>query len=68
MTYRVDALPVWLRPLVAVYGWLSGGVLLLVWALLRVTVRVRHVARPDGPTIQCAWHETLLPYFVACLP
>ena len=68
VTYRVDNLPVPLRPLVALYGWLSGGLVLGSWALLRLSVRVRHVGRPAGQSIQCAWHDALLPYFVACLP
>jgi lysophospholipid acyltransferase (LPLAT)-like uncharacterized protein len=68
MAYRVDNLPLPLRPLVALYGWAVGGLLLLLWAFLRATVRVRHLGRPAGQSIQCAWHEALLPYFVACLP
>ena len=68
MAYRVDALPIPLRPLVALYGWITGGLLLALWGVLRVLVRLRHVDRPTTHSIQCAWHEGLLPYFVACLP
>ena len=68
MALRVDNLPLPLRPLVALYGAVSGGLLIGVWALLRAMIRTRHVGRPEGHTIQCAWHEALLPYFVASLP
>jgi lysophospholipid acyltransferase (LPLAT)-like uncharacterized protein len=68
MAYRVDDLPRPLRPLLAVFGWWAGALLLGVWAVLRLTVRVRHEGRPTTQSIQCAWHEGLLPYFVACLP
>jgi lysophospholipid acyltransferase (LPLAT)-like uncharacterized protein len=68
MAYRVDDLPLVLRPLVAVYGWVTGGLLVAASSLLRLTVRVRHHGRPAGRAIECAWHEALLPCFVACLP
>jgi lysophospholipid acyltransferase (LPLAT)-like uncharacterized protein len=68
LAYRVDNLPALLRPLVALYGWLTGGLLLGLWVVLRTMVRVRHIDRPTTQSVQCAWHEALLPYFVACLP
>src|SRR5438105_10672856 len=68
MAYRVDNLPALLRPWVALYGWVTGGCMVVLYALLRWTMRVHHIGRPSGPTIQCAWHEALGPYFVACMP
>lgn len=70
--WRVDAVP---RPfgfLVRLYGWSVAALLALAWGLLKLTVRVEHVARPPGfdgrPHVACAWHEALIPYFVACMP
>jgi len=70
--WRVDAVPWPYAPLVRLYGWLGAVVLGLLWGVLRLTVRVEHVGRPpgfdSGPHVECAWHETLLPYFVAAMP
>jgi lysophospholipid acyltransferase (LPLAT)-like uncharacterized protein len=53
-------------------GTLVAGVLFLLWALLKVTVRVRHTGRPADDvavsSIECAWHESLLPYFLIRMP
>jgi len=61
-----------LRPVVALYGVLTAGLLLVVWGLLRVTLRIRHINRPSDfmtrPTVECVWHEALVPYFVAAMP
>jgi lysophospholipid acyltransferase (LPLAT)-like uncharacterized protein len=70
--WRVDAVPWPFGPLVRLYGWLAAALLGLLWGVLKLTVRVEHVGRPagfeDGPHIACAWHEALLPYFVAAMP
>jgi lysophospholipid acyltransferase (LPLAT)-like uncharacterized protein len=70
--WRVDAVPWPFGPLVRLYGWLSGAILFLWWASLKLTVRVVHVGRPPecdvGPHVACAWHEALLPYFAAAMP
>ena len=59
-------------PWVRAYGVLVAALLALLWALLRLTVRVRHHHRPPDfnqrQTVDCAWHDTLLPYFVAMTP
>lgn len=61
-----------LRGLVLLYGSLMAALLVLLWGLLKLTVRVHHLHRPPDfdrrQTIDCAWHESLLPYFVAGLP
>jgi lysophospholipid acyltransferase (LPLAT)-like uncharacterized protein len=60
------------RGLVLLYGGVMAALLVLLWGLLKLTVRVRHLDRPadfgQRQTIDCAWHESLLPYFVAGLP
>lgn len=57
---------------VEIYGRLVALMMLVLWGLLKLTVRVRHVGRPADfahrPTIDCAWHEALLPYFVGGMP
>lgn len=72
MALRVDNLPWPLRPLVFASGLFSAAALLLVWGLLKLIVRVRHVNPPEdldrAPYIECAWHEALLPYFIARMP
>lgn len=72
MALRVDNLPWPLRPVIFLSGLASGLVLLLAWGLLRLTVRVRHVDPPSdldrAVYVECAWHEWLLPYFVARMP
>jgi lysophospholipid acyltransferase (LPLAT)-like uncharacterized protein len=68
---RVDDLPWPLRPLLWLWGAASAALLVLLWGLLKLTVRVEHVGRAEdeaGAAITCAWHAFLLPYFVACLP
>jgi lysophospholipid acyltransferase (LPLAT)-like uncharacterized protein len=70
--WRVDDVPAPFAPLVRLYGWVTGGLLALLWGLLKLTVRVEHVgARPSpevGAHIACAWHEALVPFFVATMP
>ena len=70
--WRVDTVPAPFGPLVRLYGWLTGALLALLWGLLKVTVRVEHVGRPSdldrGAHIACAWHEALIPFFVATMP
>lgn len=69
--WRVDSVPAVLRPLLWLYGLVAAGALLLVWGVLKLTVRVEHVDRPQSslaPTIDCVWHEQLMPYFVAAMP
>jgi lysophospholipid acyltransferase (LPLAT)-like uncharacterized protein len=66
--YRVDELPAVLRPWVALYGWVVATVLQASLAVLRATMEIEHINRPTGQTVQCAWHEGLIPYFLACLP
>jgi lysophospholipid acyltransferase (LPLAT)-like uncharacterized protein len=57
---------------VSVYGHLAAAVTVALWALLKCTVQVSHVAQPHDfakqASIDCAWHDTLLPYFVGALP
>ncbi len=72
MSWRVDTLPRPLRPLLLLWGGIFACLLFLLWAALKLTVRVRHIGRPadDEPSvsIECAWHEALLPYFLARMP
>ena len=59
------------RVAIALYGLIVGGLFWLVWRLLQLTTRVRHVNAPIpslGPTVDCAWHECLMPYFVGAMP
>lgn len=54
------------------YGLITATLLWCLWRLLRLTVRVRHRNQPPGfaqlHTVDCAWHDTLLPYFVGAMP
>jgi lysophospholipid acyltransferase (LPLAT)-like uncharacterized protein len=72
VAWRVDSVPWPFAPLVRLYAWVGAAVLLLWWGSLKLTVRVVHVGRPAeydaGPCVACAWHEALLPYFVAAMP
>ncbi|MBS2030994.1 MAG: DUF374 domain-containing protein [Deltaproteobacteria bacterium] len=72
MSWRVDTLPLPLRPLLYAFGVVAAAGLALVWGLLKLTVRVRNVgevpADQNAATIECAWHEALLPYFIARMP
>ena len=71
LVWRVDTVPAPFGPLVRLYGWLTAALLALLWGLLKATVRVEHVGRPSGPErphIACAWHEALIPFFVATMP
>ncbi len=72
MAWRVDTMPRPLRPLLLLGGGLLACLFLLLWAVLKLTVRVRHIGRPaddeGSASIECAWHEALLPYFVARMP
>lgn len=70
--WRVDTVPWPFAGLIRLYGWLTAALLALLWGVLKLTVRVEHVGRSsvlgDGPHIACAWHEALVPYFVAAMP
>lgn len=56
---------------VAVYGYTMAAHLVLLWGILKLTVRVRHINCPaeffHQSSIDCAWHENLVPYFVAAM-
>jgi len=59
------------RTAIGLYGFIVAALFWLGWRLLRCTVRVRHVNAPQDvhqPTVDCAWHETLMPYFVGAMP
>jgi len=70
--WRVDTVPWPYAGLVRLYGWLTAALIALLWGVLKLTVRVEHVGRSSsfgtGPHIACAWHEALVPYFVAAMP
>ena len=54
------------------YGSPMAALLVLLWACSNSPCQVHHLHRPPDfdrrQTIDCAWHESLLPYFVAGLP
>lgn len=58
--------------LVLAYGTVAAAMIAGLWLVLKLTVRVSHVGRPENYAqcafIECAWHEGLLPYFVAAMP
>ena len=58
--------------LVSIYGCVAATMIAALWLLLKLSVRVSHVGRPEefsqGAFIECSWHESLLPYFVASMP
>lgn len=60
------------RSLISIYGYVVAAWIGVLWVVLRLTVRVRHIHRPPDyaqqHTIDCAWHETLMPYFVGAMP
>lgn len=59
------------RLLVALYGYGAAALIFALWAALKLSVRVRHVNRPldflQSHTVDCAWHDCLLPYFVSAM-
>ncbi|HVP67159.1 MAG TPA: DUF374 domain-containing protein [Anaeromyxobacteraceae bacterium] len=70
--WRVDSAPLPARLLIHVLGVLTATAIGILWGILKLTVRVEHVGRPAGfgeaTHIACAWHEALIPYFVAAMP
>lgn len=59
------------RLAIAFYGLTVATLFWLLWRLLRLCVRVRHVNAPSDPTqhtVDCAWHDTLMPYFIGAMP
>ncbi len=57
---------------VAVYGCAAAAMMTGLWWVLKSTVRVVHIGIPEGysarQTIDCAWHDSLLPYFIGAMP
>ena len=57
--------------LTTIYGYVVAALNLCVWAILKLSVRVRHIDQPTifsrQPTIDCAWHHCLAPYFVGAM-
>ena len=60
------------KSLVLMYGTVAAALIAGLWLLLKCTVRVSHVGRPDDYAqrsfIECSWHAGLLPYFVGAMP
>ncbi|HEX5372313.1 MAG TPA: DUF374 domain-containing protein [Aquabacterium sp.] len=58
------------RAAIQLYGVIVASLFWLVWRFLRFTVRVRHVHAPPEAqaTVDCAWHEALMPYFLGAMP
>lgn len=60
------------RAAIALYGLIVGAMFWACWRLLRYTVKVRHVNRPpvllQQQTVDCAWHDALMPYFIGAMP
>jgi lysophospholipid acyltransferase (LPLAT)-like uncharacterized protein len=58
------------RAAIALYGFIVAALFWVAWRLLGFTVNVRHINAPTATphTVDCAWHETLLPYFVGAMP
>ncbi|MBI5496114.1 MAG: hypothetical protein HY904_13910 [Deltaproteobacteria bacterium] len=69
---RVDNVTGVRRWAVEAYGHVAAALIWVLLATLRPTLRIRHTGRPaalpDGGLIECAWHEHLPAYFLACLP
>lgn len=61
-----------IRFMVLLYGCLAAALLAGLWGVLKATVRVVHNGAPEGfasrQTIDCAWHNDLLPYFIGAMP
>lgn len=59
------------RMLIALYGYGMAALLFALWGVLKLTVRVRHINRPphfaQQRTIDCAWHDCLMPYFAGAM-
>ncbi|MDO9237636.1 MAG: DUF374 domain-containing protein [Aquabacterium sp.] len=57
---------------ITLYGYLVAALFFLAWRFLQLTVRVRHVNQPADfghvHTVDCAWHDGLMPYFVGGMP
>ena len=71
MAYRVDNIPLWLKPFFLLY---SGVVAVLVYTLflmVRITCRVQYSGKEHLESVPNAiyaiWHENLFPYFLTNL-
>jgi lysophospholipid acyltransferase (LPLAT)-like uncharacterized protein len=62
--YRVDNLPLYLRPLVKAYGISAAAVMTLVLQTLRITCHWEYVngERYAQPCLHVAWHESVPAY------
>jgi lysophospholipid acyltransferase (LPLAT)-like uncharacterized protein len=68
MSYRVDNIPFYLKPLFWLYGYVLAFLLYAFIMLLRVTCRIRfegeEVLRDHPAVILCSWHENVPSGFV----
>lgn len=71
MYYRVDTVPLFLKPLLLLYGYVLGGLIFLATALLHALCRIRFEGRErlEGRPnfIYCMWHDNVIPYFTIFL-
>ena len=64
---RVDAVPLWLRPALSIWGTATGSLFYVKLKTLQKTMRLNlqgQLPNPGQPVIFAIWHENLLPFFL----
>jgi lysophospholipid acyltransferase (LPLAT)-like uncharacterized protein len=72
MHYRVDNIPLTLKPFFLLYGYVLGFLMFAVFAALHFLCRIRIQGRVrlqgrSSNFIYCMWHENVFPYFIGIL-
>ena len=70
--YRVDNVPLMIRPIFYLYGYGLGALLLFVFLILRVTIKVEITGRENlkkhSNHIFCNWHSVVPLSFLSAVP
>ena len=64
---RVDAVPLWLKPMFHAWAESVGGLIYVKFKALQHTMNFNlqgHLLHADRPVIFAIWHENLLPFFL----
>jgi len=68
MSYRVDNIPLLLKPVFYIYSYTAASLMYCFQLLLYLTCRIEKVGEehpsPHKNHIYATWHENLLPYFI----
>jgi len=56
---------------ITIYGYVVAVLIVCLWRILKLSVRVRHIDRPAmflrQTTIDCAWHQGVVPYSIGAM-